>query len=79
MSARRITVSVPEAVALRLKKAAGKTPVSTWLTDLIEEHLDERELEGKWEAFYAGVSPDAGAARKADEILKRATRRKRVA
>ena len=52
MPARRITVSVPESVAQRLKKAAGKTPVSTWLTGLIEDHLDERELEGKWEAFY---------------------------
>jgi hypothetical protein len=79
MSARRITVSVPETVAQRLKKAAGKTPVSTWLTGLIEDHLDERELEGKWEAFYEGVKPDASAERKAEEILKRATRRKRVA
>jgi len=79
MSARRITVSVPEAVAQRLKKAAGKTPVSTWLTGLIQDHLDERELEAKWDAFYEGVNPDANAQRKAEKILTHATRRKRVA
>ena len=79
MSARRITVSVPETVAQRIKKAAGKTPVSHVAHRSHQDHLDERELEGKWEAFYEGVNPDASAERKAEEILKRATRRKRVA
>jgi hypothetical protein len=30
MSIERITISVPSAVAVRIKKAAGDTPVSAW-------------------------------------------------
>ncbi|MBK8593320.1 MAG: hypothetical protein IPN77_30250 [Sandaracinaceae bacterium] len=36
MTIKRITISVPSEVAARIKKAAGKTPVSAWVTGVIE-------------------------------------------
>ncbi len=74
MSIKRITISVPEGVAARIKKAAGSTPVSAWLTDLIEEHLDDDALTRQWEAFYADVSPSRADVRRAEAKLKRLAR-----
>ncbi len=79
MSSKRITISVPDQIAQRMRKAAGDRPVSTWLADLVEDHLDGRELEARWLAFYEGVNPKPAAVRHADEILRRATKRRRVA
>ncbi len=82
MSIRRITISVPAAVAARIKKAAGRTPVSAWVTDVIEEHLDDAELERMWREFYASVRPRAADVKRADEIfgkITRAPRKKRAA
>jgi hypothetical protein len=75
MSIKRITISVPEDVADRIKKAAGATPVSAWVTSLIEDHLDDTELDRLWQEFYRDVSPGREAVRKADAIMKRARRR----
>jgi len=77
MAIRRITLSVPERVAGRIKKAAGKKPVSAWVTDLIEEHLDDVELERKWDAFYRDVAPRRADIRRADSIFGRLTGRQR--
>jgi hypothetical protein len=77
MTVRRITISVPEQVAGRIKKAAGDKPVSTWVTDLIEEHLDDAELDRQWHEFYRDVSPRRQDIRRADAIFKRLTRRSR--
>jgi|RhiMetdeSRZDD1v2_1073273.scaffolds.fasta_scaffold1948236_2 hypothetical protein len=74
MSIRRITISVPEEVASRIKRAAGETPVSTWVTELIEEHLDDTELERQWEAFYRDVSPTREDSRRARAMFKRLTK-----
>jgi hypothetical protein len=71
MSIRRITISVPEEVAVRIKRAAGSTPVSAWVTDLIEEHLDDATLTRQWEAFYADVNPSRADVRRAEAKLKR--------
>lgn len=71
---KRITISVPEEVAARIKKAAGTVPVSTWVTDLVEEHLEDGELEKQWEAFYRDVSPTREDIRRADAIFKRITK-----
>jgi len=82
MSIRRITVSVPEEVATRIKKAAGATPVSAWLTDLIEQHLDDAELERQWQAFYRAVSPSRRDIQRAEAMFNRLTkppRRRRAA
>jgi len=75
MAIRRITISVPEQVAARIKKAAGSTPVSAWVTSLIEDHLDDTELDRLWQEFYRDVNPGREARRKADAIMKRARRR----
>jgi hypothetical protein len=82
MTIRRITISVPAEVAGRIKKAAGDQPVSTWVTDLIEDHLDDAELERRWEEFYRDVAPRRDDIRRADAMFKRLTRgsrRRRVA
>lgn len=74
MSIRRITLSVPEQVAVKLKKAAGTTPVSAWVTQLIEDHLDDVELERQWREFYADVAPTREDSRRAEAKLKRLVR-----
>jgi hypothetical protein len=74
MAIRRITLSVPEEVAARIKEAAGSTPVSTWVTDLVEDHLDDDALEREWQAFYRDVHPDRKAVRAAATKLRRLTR-----
>jgi hypothetical protein len=71
MSIRRITISVPEAVAARIKKAAGNVPVSSWVTDVIEARLDDAELEQQWLEFYRDVGPSRADVRRADATFKR--------
>ena len=77
MTIRRITISVPEDIAKRIKKAAGNRPVSTWVTDLVEEHLDDATLERQWEQLYEEVSPKPAEVRRADAMFKRLTGRSR--
>jgi len=82
MSIRRITISVPDEVAARIKKAAGKTPVSAWVTGVIEDRLDDAELERLWREFHRSVRPRPDDVRRADAIFRRLTkpsRRERVA
>ncbi|MBK6697244.1 MAG: hypothetical protein IPG50_34410 [Myxococcales bacterium] len=71
MSIRRITISVPSDVAARIKKAAGASPVSAWVTELIEEHLDEQELARRWDEFCREVAPTRSETRRAGELYKR--------
>ena len=77
MTIRRITISVPERVAGRIKRAAGKRPVSSWVTDLIEDHLDDAELDRQWRAFYLDVAPRRADIRRADAMFGRLTGRPR--
>ncbi|HEX4514948.1 MAG TPA: hypothetical protein VGH87_12145 [Polyangiaceae bacterium] len=79
MTIRRITISVPEAVARKIKRAAGREPVSSWLTEVIEEHLDVRELERAWALFCRDVKPTRADAKRADAMFARLTKRKRSA
>lgn len=73
MSIRRITISVPASVASRIKKAAGRIPVSAWVTAVIEEHLEDADLELLWEEFYRAVRPRLAQVRRANEIFRRLT------
>jgi hypothetical protein len=75
MSIKRITISVPATVATRIKKAAGAVPVSAWVTDVIEEHLNDAELERQWQEFYRAVLPSRKDVGRAQALLKRLTRR----
>ena len=82
MAIKRITVSVPEEVARRIKNAAGSTPISTWVTDLIKDHLEDAELERKWLEFVTTVKPRREDIRRADTMFKRmakSPRRRRAA
>ena len=82
MSIRRITLSVPERTAVRIKNAAGATPVSTWVTQLIEEHLNDVELDRRWREFYRDVAPTREDVHSAEAKFKRLVspaRRRRVA
>ena len=76
MSIKRITISVPSEVASRIKKAAGRVPVSAWVTEVIEERLDDAELERQWQRFYAEVQPKAADLRRASTMLRRMTNRR---
>lgn len=77
MSIKRITLSVPEQVAARIKKAAGTTPVSAWVTNLIEEHLDDAALERAWSAFLEDVAPTRQETHRAEAMFKRLTKTSR--
>jgi hypothetical protein len=77
MTIRRITISVPAAVARRVKKAAGGRSVSAWVTGLIEENLGDAELERLWEDFYRSVAPGSEAVRRADAMFDELTKPKR--
>jgi hypothetical protein len=73
MSIKRITISVPADTARRIKKAAAGRPLSTWLIEVVERHLDQAELERQWEAFYADVAPSKEAQRRAEAMHRRLT------
>lgn len=77
MTIRRITISVPDEVARRVKKAAGSASVSAWVTGLIEEHLEERELERLWQDFYRTVRPRTEDVRRANAMFRRLTKQRR--
>jgi hypothetical protein len=77
MSIRRITFSVQPEVAKRIKKAAGVKPVSAWLTEVIEEHLDDAELERRWQEFYAAVAPLPSDRKRARTIFDDLTKNRR--
>lgn len=73
---------MPERVAVRIKNAAGATPVSAWVTQLIEEHLDDLELERRWREYYRDVAPTREDVRRAEAKFKRLVgpaRRRRAA
>jgi hypothetical protein len=74
MSIRRITISVPSETAARIKKAAGRTPVSAWVTAAIEDRLEDAELERLWQEFCATVRPRGRDVKRADGIFKRLTK-----
>lgn len=73
---------MPERIAVQIKNAAGATPVSAWVTQLIEEHLDDAELQRRWREFYRDVAPTREDVRRADAKFKRLigpARRRRAA
>jgi len=75
MSIKRITISVPNALAGRIKKAAGDLPVSAWVTDALEDRLNDIDLEREWLAFYRDVNPSRRDVALADGMFKRLTKR----
>jgi hypothetical protein len=77
MSIKRITISVPEDLAARIKKAADGMPISAWVTEVVEERLEDGEMERLWRDFYQSVRPGRNDIRRADALFERLTRRRR--
>ena len=77
MSIKRITISVPGETAARIKKGAGRMPVSAWVTEIVEERLESGELERLWREFYEAVQPHRADIRRADALFGRLTGRRR--
>jgi hypothetical protein len=75
MAIKRITISIPESVARQLKKSAGQTPVSRWVTELIEDHLDDASLERQWQDFCRDVAPTGADDKRARAMFKRLSRK----
>lgn len=75
MTIKRITISVPEETAARIRKAAGGGSVSSWVVHVIEDHLaDDDELERQWAEFVQEVAPGDEDKQRAAELFDRLTR-----
>lgn len=48
-----------------------------WVTDLIEAHLDDAELERMWQEFYAAVHPARKNVKRAEALRERLTSSRR--
>jgi hypothetical protein len=70
MAIRRITISVPEELAERIKEAAGDKPVSQYVTELLERDLAEGDLEQQWQEFYREVNPSQADREWAERLLE---------
>ena len=77
MSIKRITISVPSALAAKVKRAAGKKPVSVFVADVLEEKIEEEQIERAWREFVAGVAPTASDRQRADDVIGALRKRKR--
>lgn len=77
MSIKRITISVPNETAARIKKAAEGMSVSAWLTGVVEERLADGDMERLWREFYETVRPRRNDIRRADALFDRLTGRRR--
>jgi hypothetical protein len=67
----RLTISLPQELADRLRDAAGDRSVSSYVTAIIGDHLDAGELDRLWSDYLdeVGLSPaDVSAA---DALLDR--------
>ena len=74
MAAVRITLSVPDELAARIKKAAGEGTVSGWVVKIIEEWFEEdEELERQFDEWVAAQPPvPEEIQREVDEVLEEA-------
>lgn len=72
MAAVRITLSVPDELAARIKKAAGDGTVSGWVVKVIEEHFaEDEELERQFDEWLAAHPVDEGIRREIREKLEK--------
>jgi hypothetical protein len=74
MAIRRITISVPDAVARRIRKAARDRSVSAWITGVIEERLEDAELDRLWQEFYRAIHPSRAEMGRANAAFRRLTK-----
>ncbi len=70
MAAVRITLSVPDELADRIKEAAGDGTVSGWVVKVIEEYLaEDEELERQFVAWLEAHPIDEEIRREVREKL----------
>jgi len=84
MATKRITVSVPVEVAIRIKRAAGTAhSVSEWVTNAVTRSLEAEDLERRFLDFCDGVKAtpeDENRAKDSfDQITQRKSRRGKTA
>lgn len=73
MAAVRITLSVPEELADRIKKAAGEGTVSGWIVKVIEGYFaEDAELERQFDEWLAAHPVDEDTQREVDAVLEKA-------
>ncbi|MGI8813751.1 MAG: hypothetical protein ACR2G2_00250 [Pseudonocardia sp.] len=73
MAAVRITLSVPEGLADRIKKASGEGTVSGWVVKVIEEYFaEDEELERQFDEWLAAHPVDEEIKREVDAVLEKA-------
>ncbi|MDQ2706730.1 MAG: hypothetical protein M3Z25_03480 [Actinomycetota bacterium] len=73
MSAVRITLSVPEGLADRIKKASGEGTVSGWVVKVIEEYFaEDEELERQFDEWLDAHPVDEEIKREVDAVLEKA-------
>ncbi len=77
MAIKRVTISLPEDLAGRLRADAGDRSVSAHVAAIIAHHLEDRDLDALWQAYLDEVdlSPAdiAGADRLLDSLLAEPT------
>ncbi len=79
MSIRRITISVPSHLAAKVKRAAGKTPVSAYVAAVLEEKLDEEEVVRAWRAHVESVAPTSEDEARAERVIAGLKKKRRRA
>lgn len=77
MTITRVTISMPTDLARKLKKAAGKRPVSAWLTELVEERLAEAEYDRLWNEHFTNFPMSVSDRREGDAMFERLTSAKK--
>lgn len=76
MAAVRITLSVPDELAARIKAAAGSGTVSGWIVKIIKEYLaEDAELERRFDEWLEANPPSEEATQRADELFEHLFRR----
>ncbi len=66
---KRVTISLPEELADRLRAEAGDRSVSAYVGELISEHLDNDDLDALWRGFVEDVGLSADDVAAADQVL----------
>ncbi|MGQ0573697.1 MAG: hypothetical protein ACT4RN_05760 [Pseudonocardia sp.] len=73
MATVRITLSVPEELANRIKKSAGEGTVSGWVVNVIENHIaEDAELERQFVEWLEAIPPDEDTMKSVDAAIEQA-------
>lgn len=75
MATKRITVSVPEEIAVRIKRASGEShSVSEWVTSAVIRAFEEEDLTRRFLEFCDGVKASSSDEKRAERSFDRITK-----